>query len=451
MSKTDKRLIIFVRFPEEGTEKKRLVPELGKTGAANLSKKMTERTLESVQNICRLKNIKMEIRFEGGSDSLMKSWLGVEKIYRPQDEGTLGDRMLHALEDAFCEGVRKVALIRTDCPELDQIIISEAFNSLDDHDLVLGPSKNGGNYLIGLKKSMPCLFEDRTWVEDEVFERTISAAKSKKLSTKILPVLSNVDRPEDLVVWEETLNEIGSPQFSIIIPTLNEEKYIAKSIESVGAKGNNNVELIVVDGGSADKTSKIAKEMGAIVMSAPKGRALQMNAGAEIASGKVLLFLHADSCLPADYFEPINETLGDPKVMAGAFTLRFDSDNSTLRFLEKTALFRSKKLELPYGNQGIFMLREVFERFGGFPEIPLREDVEFMQRLKKYGKIVTLSKPIFTSGRRYEENGPLKTIIKNQFLLALKYLGMSPDRVAKWYYKTRPRNNHDKENTLEGE
>jgi rSAM/selenodomain-associated transferase 2 len=217
---------------------------------------------------------------------------------------------------------------------------------------------------------------------------------------------------------------------SIIIPTLNEELMIAEVLKRIGT----GVEIIVVDGGSTDKTREIAQELGAkIIISKNKGRAVQMNLGAKIARGDILLFLHGDTLLPPNYQELIINTLSQSGIIAGAFELKITGEEKSLRLVEKLVNWRSHFFSLPYGDQGIFLKASVFEDLGGFPDLPIMEDFELIQRLKKIGKIGIVAAAVTTSGRRWQKLGVWKTTLINQLVILGYYLQISPQILKKFY------------------
>ncbi len=227
---------------------------------------------------------------------------------------------------------------------------------------------------------------------------------------------------------------------SIIVPALNEAKSVGQTLDSVrGPAYEETVELIVVDGGSEDKTQLIARAGGATVVKAARGRASQMNAGARIARGETLLFLHADTRLRRGFVEEVHRTLDLPGVAAGAFSLRIDSRGSWLRWVERAANWRSRMLQLPYGDQGFFLKAALFRSLGGFPELPLMEDFEMARRARRHGRIAISPLEAVTSARRWERVGVVRATLLNQLFLLAYLLGMPPRRMAEWYYeKSKP-------------
>lgn len=203
---TKERLIIFTRYPEPGKTKTRLIPALGAHKAATLQREMTEHTLSQSKKLQSHYPISVEVRFAGGTVGLMTHWLGSDIIYKSQGEGDLGARMARSLSWAFQEGIECAVIIGTDCPELNANLIAKAFHYLHlTHDLVLGPAIDGGYYLIGLRYLIPELFININWGTAEVLQQTVKIAQQLNLSIAYLPQLADVDRPEDLPIWEQTL------------------------------------------------------------------------------------------------------------------------------------------------------------------------------------------------------------------------------------------------------
>lgn len=424
-----RRLIIFTRYPVKGSVKTRLFPALGEEGAASLHKKMTEHTVEWAASLLEKDPGFLEIRFEGGSGSSMAEWLEAEWEYVPQGEGDLGERMARAFEENFQKRIKKVVLVGTDCPQLTAFHVKAAFNALKNHDLVLTPTVDGGYCLIGLKQMVPELFVSLAWGTETVFQNTLERAKKAGLSVKCMKPLRDVDVPEDLSVWEKVSNQV----LSIVIPTLNEEEHLGQTLEKVGRMPHG--EVIVVDGGSQDRTVEIAEKWGARVIRTEPNRGRQMNLGAREASGDILLFLHADTLLPENYSEFIREALSDPKVVGGAFAWKVEPSTPFLRYLEKNVAWRTKIFQMPYGDQAYFVRISVFREMGGYADIPLMEDVEFIRRLRKIGKLAYIPHPVVTSPRRYQRRGPVRTALRNKLTLFGYYLRVPPERLSKFYYK----------------
>jgi len=423
------RLIILTRFPIPGKAKTRLIPALGPEGASDMHAQMVEHTLSSARILEQKQPGLLEICYAGGEKNDMRQWLGSDLRYAAQGQGDLGSRMMEAANRGFMQGNQRVVLIGTDCPGLTAAHLQFAFYALRDHDVVIGPSLDGGYYLIGMRRMNRALFEGITWGSDRVLQETRAKARTAGLSVGLLNALQDVDTPEDLKEWEG----IQRQTLSIVIPALNEEERIQKTLSNTEKIEQS--EQIVVDGGSRDCTVAMARAGGARVLVSSPGRGPQMNVGAEAASGAILLFLHADTLLPPDAGHLIRSALQDPAVVGGYFKLRFRPRSFLLRFKEWTINLRTRLLQRPYGDQAYFVRASVFPLVGGFPDIPLMEDVEFIRNLHKIGKLVLLPASVTTSARRFVQYGIFKATLRNKLTILGYRLGMSPKNLAHWYYR----------------
>jgi len=192
------QLIIFTRYPEAGKAKTRLIPVLGEVGAAELHRRLTEKTIAESRKLQKFRPVSICVYFTGGSIAQMQDWLGHDLEYRSQHSGNLGDRLIHAFQTAFDLGAKSVVAIGTDCFDLTSNILTFAFTELEIHHLSIGAATDGGYYLIGLNKFIPDVFQDIAWSTDIVFEQTLKIVKRLDLSIAFLPTLNDIDRPEDL-------------------------------------------------------------------------------------------------------------------------------------------------------------------------------------------------------------------------------------------------------------
>ncbi|KAM3114760.1 TIGR04283 family arsenosugar biosynthesis glycosyltransferase [Phormidesmis sp. 146-33] len=220
-------------------------------------------------------------------------------------------------------------------------------------------------------------------------------------------------------------------KISIVIPVLNEANQIAQILKI--QQQASEIELIIVDGGSRDQTVELAHLSGARVLRSTPGRAHQMNVGANAATGSILLFLHVDTRLPAGFDTMIRRALSQPATIAGAFSLKIDADLWSLRLVEWGVNGRSRWLQMPYGDQAIFLRSNTFKTLGGFPNLPIMEDFELMRQLRRYGTIALLPAAVITSGRRWQTLGVLQTTLMNQWIILAYLVGVSPQTIAHWY------------------
>ena len=227
-----------------------------------------------------------------------------------------------------------------------------------------------------------------------------------------------------------------SPCISVIVPTLNEQDHLPATLKGVTLVPGD--DLIVVDGGSTDQTVAIAQQFTAQVLHSRRGRAVQMNRGAQHAQGDILLFLHADTLLPAAGLEAVRWALQDGAV-GGAFRLAILPPTPALRLVAWGTNLRARFGQLPYGDQALFMRRQVFEALGGYDDIPFMEDVRMVQALRTRGRLTILPQAVRTSGRRWQRDGVLYTTVRNTLLITLYFWGVPPERLQRWYRGRRRR------------
>lgn len=227
---------------------------------------------------------------------------------------------------------------------------------------------------------------------------------------------------------------------SVIIPTLNEEKGLARMLVHTSALGFD--EMIVADGGSIDRTIPMVEAFCARVantrlITAPRGRALQMNEGVKASRGEILLFLHADTQLPSTAKQDVDATMQDGQVVGGRFDVTFDRQTYWSAVISAMMNWRSRWSGIATGDQAIFVRRQVFEQLAGFADIPLMEDIDFSRRLKQMGRTAPLRSRVVTSYRRWETHGPIRTILLMWTLRFLFWTGVSPRRLHQFYAATR--------------
>ncbi|GAB6059212.1 TIGR04283 family arsenosugar biosynthesis glycosyltransferase [Desulfonatronum parangueonense] len=434
-------ILIFTRYPVPGRVKTRLIPALGPETAARLHRRMTEHVVTVARGLAGNGGVNIHVGFTGAPLKKFRSWLGHDLRYLQQNGDDLGRRMHHGLEAVFrtTPGMGPVLVIGTDVPCLDKAILDQALSALESSDLVIGPAEDGGYYLIGMHRPHPELFQNMDWGSSSVFAQTMDAAKRLGLTITTLPELQDVDRPEDLDALRHDPRFAdaftGQSRISVIIPCLNEAQSLPRTLEHVfkNADQDENLEVIVVDGGSRDATREIAARRGALVLQSQAGRAAQQNIGAARASGRLLLFLHADTLPPAGFTRLIRQALDDPAVIAGAFSLRTDSPRPAMRLIECVANLRSSAWQYPYGDQGLFMEKRVFQELGGFTSQPIMEDFELVRRLRRRGRIVTLPESVLTSSRRWRNLGLLRTTLINQLMILGFACGVPVHVLARLY------------------
>ncbi len=422
-------IIVFTRWPLPGRAKTRLIPALGPEGAAAFQHRMTQHTVGRAWAFAAAaENVRLTIAYEGGDESTMREWLG-PLHFLPQGEGDLGQRLTRAARQAFHAGAGRVVVIGTDCPSLNDHTLAAAVAATQAHGIVFGPAGDGGYYLAGISERRHlAVFENIPWSTAEVLSSSLAAARLLNCEPALLETLPDVDEPPDLPAAEAEL--AAADRVSVIIPVLNEAANLQRLLPALQTAGAH--EILIADGGSTDETPDVAVAHGAHCIATPPGRAVQMNGAARAATGEFLLFLHADTDPPPDCVEIVRRTLRPASVAAGAFTFRLREPVRFQQLIERGVAFRCRTRSLPYGDQGLFLRRSIFTALGGFPEWPTLEDVEFSRRLRKLGRIVTTREPAFTSSRRWQQHGVLRTFLRHQLILTGHALGISPQRLAGW-------------------
>ena len=435
------RVLVFARFPIAGQCKTRLIPWLGPVGAAAITERLTSQTL-GVAAPQQGASWTTTILVDGATPAEFSSLFDRPSVrIRPQPTGHLGQRLSLAVDQAFADGSGRLVIIGTDCPSLRTAHLQAAFAALEQCDVVFGPALDGGYYLIGLKHPQPSLFEQIDWSTDRVYVQSLAQAQGAGLSVRELPALGDLDLPCDLPrlqrllpvrsVESATGSSAHSARLSVIIPTRNEAAVLEATLQRV--RGGLDVDLIVVDGGSQDATVEIARQFGARVLVQSTSRATRLNAGAAAAVGSQLLFLHADTLLPANYEQIVRDGLSDPEIALGAFRLQIRSADWKLRTIARGANWRTQALGLPYGDQALFVRAETFWKSGGFRPLPLMDDFDWAWRLRQYGRCQLMSAAVETSDRRWRRLGPVRTTVLNQLIVSAWWLGVPPDRLADWY------------------
>lgn len=419
-------LIVFTRLPQPGKAKTRLIPALGAEGAADLQRRMTLQTVGRAWAACTaLPDTRLIIAHEGGSEREMHNWLG-PLCFQPQAQGDLGTRLTQAMDRAHAEGARKIVIIGTDCPDLNEEHLQTAFSMLDEFDAVLGPAHDGGYYLIGMSEPQPRLFEAIPWSTGDVFATTLQRANEAGSSLGTLPPLADVDESADVAQAETALEKGRS--VTVIIPVLNEAVALQTLLPAV--QSGKPLQIIVADGDSTDGTAEVAALHGVELINAPRGRARQMNTATHHARGEHLLFLHADTLPPPDYTSIIARQI-TPGVAAGAFRFALREPVALQGIIEGLTRLRGDVFAMPYGDQGLFLRRSVFNIVGGFPDCPILEDVEMVKRLRRIGRLIITPEDAPTSARRWQQSGVLRTCARHQLILTGHALGVSPHRLAR--------------------
>lgn len=472
-------LIVFTREPEPGKTKTRLMPYYSPDQCADLHR-------------CMLKDISREMRKadadiivvytcgdiskESEEPEILHRIMGGSTSFISQRGEGIGERMQNAIGDVLALGYEKAVLIGTDIPELEAGSVDTAFSMLDDFDVVMGPTEDGGYYLIGMKAIHPEAFNVKTYGVATVFEETCAFLESAGLSVGKIKAYADLDVPEDLTGFRRRMKTdihlrrmhtgrflADNTRLSVIVPVYNEAAEIGRLIRQLKPY-RNECEIIIVDGGSTDNTiellskgagtsllsidecGKIADEAelqdpdiraGKIMLlRTDKGRAIQMNAGANVSTGDILFFLHCDSILPDHFISEIRRVTASHDW--GCFGIQFQSRNFFMHTNRIISNHRALMRRLPFGDQGIFIERDLFLRTGMFPEIALMEDYEFSMRMRRQKGVKgpgMTRRRLVSSTRRYGSGtaGILRTELCMWKLRRMYRHGASTEILQKYY------------------
>ncbi len=377
-------IILFTRVPKPGQTKTGLMPELTQIQSAKL-------------HACFLKDISKECTKTGadifvcytptdkkGKQHLQKI-LGKDYHYFPQVGEDLGERMYNAVESIFKVGYDACILLNSDVPEVSYKYLNRTFNALDENDVILGRTTDGGFYLVGLQKPIREAFELKHNGNTVVLRETVKNLEQSGYLVGYTNTLSDIDTYEDLVEFRKRAQKFPlyqtsytrayiehTKQISIIVPVYNDEKIIEKFQAQLGPIVDQ-VEVIFVDGGSSDRTRELILPQYTVICT-KKGRAAQMNLGAQKSHGDILLFLHSDSKLPNKPVEEIRSVM--KRHQAGCFGITFQYQNPLMQSFHIVTGNRIQRRKVLYDDQGIFISRELFFEIGMFPEDPKMEDYQ---------------------------------------------------------------------------
>jgi len=429
---------MLTRFPRLGEVKTRIAAVIGAEAARDLHDRMARHTLRRLLALQACGEARAQVRTDAAFSGAVREWLGKGPAIRYQGEGDLGRKLTLAFADSFGGRTGKVVVVGADCPALQARHLREALAALDDSDCVLGPAADGGYYLVGLRRSvyraaLGPLFSTMPWGSTDVLVQTRHAARNAGLTVALLEELADVDLPEDVPEAERLLaaeKVTRDSRLSVVVPALDDAELVGNAVRSALAGGA--ADVVVADGGSADDTLARAVEAGARAISAGRGRARQMNEGAAGAAGEVLCFLHADTVLPHGWAAAVRGALSADGVVAAAFDFAVPAEAPHSAALQAGGTVRWRLTGTPYGDQALCVPRHVFEALGGFPELPVMEDLEFARRLKRYGTLARIPLPAMTSARAWERHGLLRPTLVNAVGIAAYSLGVSPERIARW-------------------
>ncbi len=441
-------LCVFAKPPRPGEVKTRLASALGPDAATRLATAFLRDTWSSVRAVPWARAV-----LASTSDDPDALGLDAEDPLWAQGDGDLGERMERVLRRALTEAPWAMAL-GADSPGMPHALLEAARAALTDHDAVLGPTPDGGYYLLGLRRCPPGALRGLPWSQPDTRAATRARLEALGLTVAELPPFFDVDTAEDLprlATWLRRAPDAAPatraalaaiapdlrPRLSVIVPTLNESARIADTLRDLGLQEGVD-EVIVADGGSTDDTPTVVARFPEVhCVDAPRGRARQLNAGASVATGEVLLFLHADVTLPPNAARHVAMVLADPRNLAGAFrTWTVPDGPSRIGPLLHLADVRSRLTRHPYGDQAIFVRRDAFDALGGFPDLPLMEDYAFSRALAQRGRIGLARARVQVSGRRFVHRPLFYTAVMWTYPALFRW-GVSAATLKRWYADVR--------------
>jgi glycosyltransferase A (GT-A) superfamily protein (DUF2064 family) len=465
-----KALLLFTKVPEPGRVKTRLLGTNGisPTDASNLYSSLLIDIFDLMQEVAGITGVRLYICFTPQNEEVKLRHLlcgngrATASFFPQNEEASTAQRIATAFDKAFSEGSGSAVVIFGDQPQLDQLLLLEAFKTLefaaerDKQRIVLGPTHDGGTYLIGLTSNLA------SWLHSSIdctntskaISKLVVRARATKVPFTLLDERADLDDLDDLMLlknrhpshYRQTIATLMAlppslPQeqrnfFSVIIPTLNEENTLERTIRSVRSNSYPS-EIVVVDGGSSDRTLEIANSSAdRVIVTAQQGRQHQENLGAKGAKGEVLLFLHADTMVPSTLLRSITSSLQDPSIVAGGAHLMYSSPER-LRYRALCALrdIGSKVLGISGMGSSFFIRRKTFRLLGGFDEEMNEEAVDICKRLRGLGKHIMLDEVVQTSARRYERSGFVRTLLAWAFTIGLSYIGLRAVAVEKYLWR----------------
>ncbi|UCC93363.1 MAG: TIGR04283 family arsenosugar biosynthesis glycosyltransferase [Thermoplasmata archaeon] len=443
----------MAKDPTSVPVKTRLAASLGDEATVGLFRAFILDELSAIEDVGLTVFISLYPPGEGGG---FREWLGHPVTTLPQGGADLGERIISSLTEAMDRVEGPVVTITSDVPDLPVGHLEEALLALEGSDAVLASSSDGGFHLIGLRRDALSndLFKGVPWSTGRALEAVRERLESRGLSVVDVSPWFDVDdgsdaealgvrlskdpsaAPRTATVLEEfPIHGHTGPWLSVVIPVLHEEELIGGTVDHVLSMGDpGEVEVIVVDGDVEGSTLAALGRDDVVGFTAPRGRGTQMNAGASKARGEVLLFLHVDTRLPDGAQDLIRMALAGDGTEVGAFDISYGSGGTVERMMAKLGNTRARLRRVPYGENGVFMTRRVFEELGGYPDVPIMEDVEMMLKVKRSGRdLVFIDHPVNTSVRRFHQVGFWRTNARNMAMLWLHRFGAPPEKLAAFY------------------
>ncbi len=413
----------FARAPVLGRVKRRLAASEGEHEALRIYRLLAQDVHAALSGAQRGGTLDVILCVADGPEDgpearAVAAWLPGAHAVWAQGEGDLGARLERSFERAFAAGASAVAAVGTDVVGLTPERLAEAFAALRHADVVLAPTPDGGYGLLALKGPVPALLRDIPWSTPEVAARTRAAARAAGLTLAELPGLRDVDTASDL--------EGVLPTLSVLVPVLDEMPRLPQRLGPLAraaALHGSDVELIVADGGSSDGSLQAARALGLRVLTTRRGRGTQLRAAAEAARGRWLWTLHADADVEDGTLERVLAHARRGTHPWAFVHTRVGVPGALYGVLAVLTEIRARWLKLPYGDQGVLIKRSLYERVGGYADVPLMEDVLLARRLAAHASPACLGGRLTLDGRRWKRHGLARVSIGNLGQLARFLLG----------------------------
>ncbi len=413
----------FARAPVLGRVKRRLAATEGDHEALRIYRLLAQDVHEALLEAQRRGTLDVLLCVADGPEDgpeaqAVAAWLPGARAVWAQGAGDLGARLERSIERAFAAGAPAVAAVGTDVVGLTPERLAEVFAALEQADVVLAPTPDGGYGLLALKRPAPSLFRDMPWSTPEVAARTRAAARAAGLRLVEIPGLRDVDTAADLAGVLPTL--------SVLLPVLDEMPRLPERLGALtraAARHGSDVEILVADGGSSDGGLEAARALGLRVLETRRGRGTQLRAAAEASRGRWLWTLHADADVEDGTLERVLAHARRGTHPWAFVQARVDAPGAFYGVLAVLTEIRARWLKLPYGDQGVLVRRSLYERVGGYADVPLMEDVLLARRLAAHASPACLGGRLTLDGRRWKRHGLARVSIGNLGQLARFLLG----------------------------
>lgn len=436
-----------MRCPEPGRVKTRLAATTGAQFALELYVKLLKRTLAVVTDFKSVHpgcDVFIFSTPDHAAPSLQADFPGPWRML-PQPDGHLGQRMDRAFQTCWDQGYGEAVLVGTDLCDLQSSDLEAAFRELRNAHAVLGPAADGGFYLVGLKPLHHHAFRPTTWGTPTVYARTRKLLRSAGCILRTVPLRHDLDEADDLNHIRH--DPLFQSRLSVIVPTILRPEALQPFLMNLRTGLWPGDEIVVVTpapGGAAEIANHPIAPPDTDILSrtlcqvwSRVGRGRQLNTGVRASSGDLLWFLHDDCLPPADFAYHIRTSAGRRDTALGCFLLGFQPSNTRLDRIAAWANLRTRLFKRPYGDQGLFCRRNIYEHIGGFSRPMLMEDVTFVQAAMALGPLEIVPRTIHTSPSRYLERGIWKASMHNHLLILLHHLGVDDSTLHRLYYGNR--------------